>query len=544
VLALFALALLVFTKDEPASWADGSRLGTVQAIVEHGTLALDATDYLWQGDRVRFGEHHYSHQPPMLALAASVPYAFLHHVLGRAIDAPFTYRVLTWLTVGLPLLLGLRELARLFLRAGCSAHQAAVLLLLAAFCTLAFPFALVLNQHGAAAGLAMIGLGLVARGRPLLAGVALSAATTVDLTAVFLAVSFAWPVLRGGGIGALVSYALGALPLVSLHLGMNLGVAGDVLPFGLHAEAFRYPYSPFLLMSLTGELGEEAAGTQALYAFHALLGRSGLFSHHPLLLLSVAAGIALALRPRSADDSEREGLPPGLLPAVAAGSLGIVAFYLVSSRNFGGSAFGMRWFAVFSPLMLLFPAAWLGRREEPPGLGLRALALVLALWSLGASALGAVQPWTKFQYTWLGSPAARIADPGVTPPTTGEHLRSEFRRVSTWRQPFDRSSYVTWYADLVYRFGYVRLRETPGLSEEARVAWIRRDLPQLEAVADELESAGDRSAAHAAARFWLAKLLARVGELERARAEVERCIELRPANRAAHELAERLREQR
>ena len=50
VLTLFALSVLVFTKSEPASWADTSRMGSIQAIVEHGTLALDDTVYLHQGE--------------------------------------------------------------------------------------------------------------------------------------------------------------------------------------------------------------------------------------------------------------------------------------------------------------------------------------------------------------------------------------------------------------------------------------------------------------------------------------------------------------
>ena len=56
VLALLALLFLGLTKDHPNSWADGSRLGTIQALVESGSLALDDTDYFWQGDKVWIGD--------------------------------------------------------------------------------------------------------------------------------------------------------------------------------------------------------------------------------------------------------------------------------------------------------------------------------------------------------------------------------------------------------------------------------------------------------------------------------------------------------
>ena len=183
VLGLFALALVLFTKDAPDSWADGSRLGTIQGLVEHRTLALDDTDYVHQGDKVQIAGRYYSHQPPMLAILGSLPYTALHRVFGRAIDDPFTYRILTWLLVGLPVLLGLAALARLLLDAGCDPGWAAAWLFLAAFGTLLLPYSLVLNQHGPAAGLALLGLFAATRHRPATAGVLLALAATIDLTA-------------------------------------------------------------------------------------------------------------------------------------------------------------------------------------------------------------------------------------------------------------------------------------------------------------------------------------------------------------------------
>ena len=168
-LALFALTLLVFTKSEPLSWADASRLGTIQGLVEHQTLALDNTAYLWQGDKVFVDGHYYSHQPPMMALLGALPYAALHAV-GSAIDDPGTYRILTWVLVGLPLWLGLAALGRLARRFGASELEAGLAIALAGLTTLALPYALVLNQHGLAAGLVLLGVEAIVHRRLARAG--------------------------------------------------------------------------------------------------------------------------------------------------------------------------------------------------------------------------------------------------------------------------------------------------------------------------------------------------------------------------------------
>ena len=545
VLAAFALVLLLFTKDEPGSWADGSRLGTIQALVEHGSLRLDETDYLWQGDKIQVDGHFYGHQPPMLAVLGAVPYAVLHHVLGRAIDDPHTYRVLTWCLVGLPLLLGLRALGLLFRRAGCGDGWGAVLLLLASCGTLALPYALVLNQHGAAAGLVLLALGAIARRRPLVAGVLLSLAGTIDMTAIFAGVACLWPIWRHDGVSGVVRTTLGALPPLALHAGINLAVVGDLVPFALHVEAFRYPLSPFLLMSLTGATDAEPAGTQVLYLWRASFGQSGLFSHHPVLVLALAAGVALLLR-RRGDAPERAdsapGLPPGLLTAVALFSAGIAGYYLTQSRNLGGSAFGVRWFAVFAPALALFPAAWLGAR--PPrwraSPGLVALVAATGLWSLAASALGAVQPWTKFAYFWYQRPESLIADPGMQPPTWSEHVAREWARIRNWRQPFERRYFVDRYVDMLGRHARLRLKEWPGMTPAQQEEWVRDGIAKLHEVVDVFRRGGDRSRAHAAAWFWLGKLHKRLGERVEARRAFEEAIALDPNDGAARLAKERL----
>lgn len=530
VLVAFALVVLVFTKDRPDSWADGSRLATIQALVEDGTLAIDGTDYFWQGDKVRVGERYYSHQPPMLALLGAVPYAVLHHGLGRAIDAPHTYRVITWLVVGLPLLAGLWALARLLVRVGCGGAWGAFWLACAAFGTLALPYALVLNQHAPAAGLTMLALHAAVSDRAWRAGLAAALAATIDLTAVFCAAAVAWPAFRAGGARAALRYGLGALVPLALHLGVNVGLVGDVRPLGMHADAFRYPLSPFLVMSLTGVESEGRAGEQALYAWRALFGQSGLFSNHPILLLCVVAGLALPLRRRRPVAKARTAEPPGLLAAVAGLSLAIAAYYVTQSRNFGGSAFGMRWFTVFAPLLVLFGAAWIGRAERAPRPGPAALVglAVLALWSGATAALASVQPWTKIAWTWSQTPAAPLARPGDPVPGHSEHLRGELRRIRAFEQSFDRAAYERFFVELVTRCGLVHAKRWPGLGEDEQRAFTREGIAILAELAAVNEGAPGTQLVRARTHFWLGKLHKQIGNDDAARAELARSLDIDP----------------
>ena len=150
---------------------------------------------------------------------------------------------------------------------------------------------------------------------------------------------------------AIAKYAIAAFPLLALHFSINYAIAGDLMPFGLHTEAFEYAGSPFLLMDLTGGIHDSGALSFGSYVFGALFGSSGLFSHHPVLLFALAAGALVLFEsygpPSWRAETSAEPAAPGLAAsidhALLLGSFGICLYYLTQSRNFGGSSFGIRW---------------------------------------------------------------------------------------------------------------------------------------------------------------------------------------------------------
>jgi tetratricopeptide (TPR) repeat protein len=548
VLALFAFALLLFTKSEPMSWADASRMGTIQSLVEHGTLALDQSDYVWQGDKVQLGGHFYSHQPPMMALAGSVPYGILH-MFGRGIADPGTYRILTLCLVGLPVLLGLISLGRLMRRTGANDTQTAWLLAAASFGTLLMPYSLVLNQHGLAAALVLLALSAIVDRRLATAGILLSLATTVDLTAVFFAIAMVLPIafphlLSGskscadnqGGIGAVLRYGLSALPVLAIHFGINYSIAGDLIPLGLHTEGFEYSMSPFLLMNLTG--GGEAGpdGSFLAYAKGALVGESGLFSHSPTLVWAWVLGVMgiLALLSKNgADSASNHGKQVALVAAIDLAALAIIAYYLTQSRNFGGSSFGMRWFTVFAPAMFLLPALWFGLAEKAQARKALLLLAPLLVWSCSASALGSVQPWSKFHYNYTDSPEGALDTNTEAYPSTTEHLQNEWDRITNFRKVFTPKSYDDLFQKLLDQHRRLYLTEWDGMTEEGRTLWIKQGLAKLQHVADLFDRENSKVQSRTVSHFWLAKFHTKLGDRQQAQREYEIALALDPGFRLA-----------
>ena len=359
----------------------------------------------------------------------------------------------------------------------------------------------------------------------LLAGFCLALATTVDLTAVFFAVGSCIPLLRHGGRWrplAIVPYALGALPVLALHFGVTYAIGGSLEPLGLRLDAFEYPLSPFIFMSLTG--GSEASpdGAALAYAVGALFGQSGLFSHHPVLLWALALG-SVALFGRSASEATRSGRPLAL--GVLLAGLGITAYYLTSSRNFGGSSFGMRWFTVFSPA-LLFPAALALAGRPRPRLGLLA---PLLLWSVAAAGLGAVQPWAKFHYRYEDSPFGRTARPGEPAPSRAEHLADEWRRIRTIEEVFTRKAFDDKYQQLMDQHQRLYLRAYPGVPEDELRTFVEGGLAKLQLAVDLLDRTHSTAPSRVVGHYWLGRFHQRLGDRTLAAREYELTLALDPS---------------
>jgi hypothetical protein len=411
VWAVTVALALVGARDYASGWNDGSRLATVECLVDFHTLAIDESVFLkvpygrlgtgepfpypieyqdtWlQGtkDRVRVGDHYYSHKSPLPAVLMAGEYAAWRALGGptaRERSDAFCY----WMTLGssgvafvvsvictfhLGGVLGLPLSLRLLATGGfaCSTvtmayarHTNDHILLLALACALMLvlaklPQSRLTNSDGRPA---------LAWGRLVLAGALAGLAYATDLgsgpllllaTLTIVAYRSRW------SWRAIAMVGLAAVPCVAAHHALNFAIGGTLKPLGSVPEYFDWPGTPFHRENLTGIWNHASARAFVLYALAMLFdpltrpllgfpGRGipwrGFLPHNlPLLLLLPGFVTLWRRRPREWPEAMIWG----------AWAVGTWLAYAALSVNFSGDCCSIRWFvpllaAGYYALMLL-----------------------------------------------------------------------------------------------------------------------------------------------------------------------------------------------
>jgi hypothetical protein len=189
-------------------------------------------------------------------------------------------------------------------------------------------------------------------------------------------VAVAW--LRGERASAIAFMAAGLVAPIA-QMAIQYGIAGTIKPFYLIDSAYQYERSYWSRPVEFDALREPPL----VYAFHALFGHHGLFSHTPWLALGV---------PWFFQREERRALDA--LRLVVGGALVfIVGYYVFKTVNYGGRCVGMRWFLVLHAPLALAAARvvqrnrFVNRRPIVAG-ALVGVAAVTAL-------TGAINPWEE-----------------------------------------------------------------------------------------------------------------------------------------------------
>ncbi len=423
---LVALPLLrPLRHPDPTTIADDEtvRLATIQAIVEHDTLAIDdLAPRGIEGTTVVEG-HRYATQPPMFAAVLSAAYRPMRAWWGLsladgAVLAPY---LLTVLGVTLPVALAggiLYRMARLF---ELSRPWRMVLALGVIFGGGLISYATVLNAHAPAAVLilgssaCLLHLGTVKNPMHsgawlVLAGLCAAMGTTLEPTAgvfflLFIAVIFTYrwtPSLRLGGA---LLYLLGAGPPLLLHVVLTMPVFGSALPINMVLPTAR----PAVAATLSGVAGPggapapesaffidapEQAPADSMWLdigrwmgrlLEAMLGAHGLLSHFPILIVAMLGCVAVMHRhwPTSTKT----------LAVIALAGAAVVVLCTVSGRSdWRGAMFASRWFVVFLPLVVFWAGAWLRRGHRR---GSWALASAATAFSVVVSVVGASNPYPR-----------------------------------------------------------------------------------------------------------------------------------------------------
>ncbi len=401
----FMLLWASLTKAYTHSWQEESRMATVQTLVEQGTFIIDRTEFNRTGDKVFIDGHFYSDKTPVLSVAAAGAYAVLHNVFGLTLDPaicvpdedPAACRALTsrgtrftafyWLTLifsGGSASLLVVLFWRAMLQAGAGGLLATALAVALGLASPLAPYSIVFAGHVPAAlclfaaFMLLVAIsGVEALAGPRLsvpadpaeastpikrrrcwiffwAGFLVSLSANIDLTlAIFIAAFGVWVLFtRRRG---LLPYILGAVIPFAISAAINYWAAGTSVPLYFDPKAYDF-VGTVLNTTVGGTSGFYSLEFGLRYTYDMFVGQRGLVSFTPMLIFAFI-GMGVAFRQRR---------QRGLIAAVLGGSLVFAAYLILRTDNFGGLAWGTRWFVPLVPLWWYFSRDAYGALRNRP----------------------------------------------------------------------------------------------------------------------------------------------------------------------------------
>ncbi len=380
-----------------------SRLATVWSLTHEHTWYIDRPAEQPPNpfeprtvDKVAVNDRLVSSKPPLLTVLMTAEYVALQSLFGWDLDtASGLKRQLQCMILSLVVfayagtLFFFRKTLRLF---DVPAPARLFLLAALAFGTQLFGYAPQLNNHVPGVCMAMaavyLGLGLGSgrlAPRPwrfALFGLSAGLVYTIDLpVTVFPAFAGVYLLWRFPRIALLWGAAGAALPL-GIHFGILTWITGSPLPVQTKGGMYLYEASPW-----RNPLGIDGLNEPKLtYLFHITFGRHGAFVLFPVLL----AGIAGTIRALARRDTACRGYILGGALAV----LLLTAYYTLHTNNYGGEAYGFRWYIGSMPMLLLMGAPVIGRIHTR---WKWAFLLVLLVISVYSAVECARFPWTANQ---------------------------------------------------------------------------------------------------------------------------------------------------
>ncbi|MBN2384813.1 hypothetical protein JXQ70_18200 [bacterium] len=420
VVILVVLLCLFFVyaclaKDYVISPNEASRLATVYALAEQGTFIIDQTPFSWTIDKIKIDNHYYSDKPPLLSLIMTVLYLLMkqRYNLNLLCDQTVLYYGMVLILSVLPALLTNLFCTLVLIQLRTRTWLTVLCVLVCGLATLVLPYALVLNNQIIASCLitalfllmikssAEIARTISTRGSlqlsllvfliGLLSGLcfAIDHLSGLIFPGVLLG-ALSCTILRSSGTAALKVFLfllllIGLIIFLVPHFWMNHYISGSYVPLSQQYQAYKYPGSRLDYETPAGKLAHSSLFNYCAYLFHLLFGIRGLFSYTPFLLI----GLASLVQQSRNQKSELICLHRFFL-------LGLIAYiFLVSliSKNYGGSAYGVRWFLPFTPLLVIYAGMKLEAMKIT--LAWKIIIIALIVISLCTAFVGTIEPWTQ-----------------------------------------------------------------------------------------------------------------------------------------------------
>jgi hypothetical protein len=407
---------VVSARPYTGGWNDGSRLATVESLVDYHTWAIDDSIFVrvppdlnprpyseadpalnrrGTCDRLWINGHFYSDKSPAPALAMAGEYWIVQRLTGLSANvAPDVFcRMMTILSSGLAYVVAVWCIFRLGSPIGLDLRWRLALAASFGCATVAATYAEHANNHivllaiaaAVTVELAWVVVGHASAWRFALIGALVGMGYTVDLgagpvllaaTATMIAIRLRrrpWAVLTAG---------LCAVPFVLLHHVINYSIGGTIGPANAVAEYLRWPGSPFFFQPITGGWNHPSVTRFVLYSLDMLVGKRGIFGHDLPIFL------ALVTAPAIWRFARRER--PLLLHALF-WSAGAWLLYGATSTNSSGVCCSIRWLV---PLVAPgYFALALVLRDQPDR---RADFLILSAWgTIYSGIMMASGPWRE-----------------------------------------------------------------------------------------------------------------------------------------------------
>jgi hypothetical protein len=372
IVVVAAIIAVLSARPFAGSWNDGSRLATVESLVDRHTLIIDdslfvkpsegRSPYAGEGavllargtlDKLFINGHCYSDKSPVPALLLAGAYQLLQWLSGLdARERPdlFCY-LMTLASSGLAYVVAVWCIYRIGAALGIDVRSRLLLTASFALATVALPYVRHVNNHMMLLGvtaLIMLALARLAKrgqgehvpwrhflGLGCLAGVGY----TIDLGAgpVLITGCVVALVLRCRRVMPVAAMLAAASPWLVLHHAVNYSTGGTWKPANAVAEYLQWPGSPFTPENMTGVVNH-SVGHFCAYALALLFGKQGFIGHNLPLFLAAPAAVVL-LKRRVAQ------WPELLFAAFFCG--GTFMAYALTSSNSSGRCCSIRWFVPF-----------------------------------------------------------------------------------------------------------------------------------------------------------------------------------------------------
>jgi hypothetical protein len=372
----------VVARPYAGSWNDGSRLATVESLVDHHTWAIDDSTFVrvpasgpspyplrHEGlqktgtqDKLWIDGHYYSDKSPVPALILAGVYAGWQALTGCTArsDPALFCKLMTFSSSGIAFAVAVWCALRIGRTLRLDPAWRWALAGALALCTISLAYTVHVNNHILLLAVVMAlmlrmaafqragGLappvflpaedtgGLAPPARWAVIGCLAGLGYAIDLGAgpMILAAMLLHALLRGGWRGSLLVLG-GALPWLALHHSLNYALAGTWKPANAEPRFFQWPGCPFDLDSMTGLWHHPDALSFVMYSLDLLFGKNGFLTYNLPLLLALPGFVVGWRSARAAR--------PELLAALLM-SVGTWLAYSAGSTNHAGLCCSVRWF--------------------------------------------------------------------------------------------------------------------------------------------------------------------------------------------------------